>query len=138
MASGASTQVSKSSLPVLTKVPSEVRIRKNIDARKKRSAGSAGSFAGSVAEAAISVKFHGSTPRRGRRETAAKGGTKDNASGACGECGRNYECGARGFACEVGDGERRRRGDVKERNCLCTRHAWELRYVYAKGLQRDG
>src|SRR5713226_8513405 len=68
MASGASTQVSKSSLPVLTRVPSEVRIRKNMDARKKRSAGSAGSFAGSVAEAAISTKFHGNTPRCERRE----------------------------------------------------------------------
>src|SRR5712671_5847183 len=51
MASGASTHVSRSSLPVLTKVPTEVRIRKKSDARKKRSAGSAGSLAGSVAEA---------------------------------------------------------------------------------------
>src|SRR5712672_2569965 len=51
MASGASTQVSRSSLPVLTKVPTEVRIRKNSDARKKRSAGSAGSLAGSGTEA---------------------------------------------------------------------------------------
>src|SRR6266446_4277738 len=67
-ASGASTQVSKSSLPVLTKVPSEVKIRKNMDARKKRSAGSDGGFAGSAAEAAISVKFHGSTRRRARQE----------------------------------------------------------------------
>src|SRR5882672_1370010 len=51
MASGASTHVSRSSLPVLTKVPTEVRIRKKSDARKKRSAGSAGSLAGSGAEA---------------------------------------------------------------------------------------
>src|SRR5258707_15559829 len=51
MASGASTHVSRSSLPVLTKVPTEVRIRKNNDARKKRSAGSAGSLAGSGTEA---------------------------------------------------------------------------------------
>src|SRR5258706_8978694 len=51
MASGASRHVSRSSLPVLTKVPTEVRIRKNSDARKKRSAGSAGSLAGSGTEA---------------------------------------------------------------------------------------
>src|SRR5258707_8127595 len=51
MASGPSTQVSRSSLPVLTKVPTEVRIRKKSDARKKRSAGSAGSFAESGTEA---------------------------------------------------------------------------------------
>src|SRR4029077_577963 len=68
MASGTSTHVNKSSLPVLTKVPSEVKIRKNMDARKKRSAGSAGGFAGSAAEAAMSVKFHGSTRRHARRE----------------------------------------------------------------------
>src|ERR1700746_2461704 len=68
MASGASRQVGKSSLPVLTKVPSAVRIRKNMEAWKKRSAGSAGSFAGSAAEAAMSVKFHGSTRRPARRE----------------------------------------------------------------------
>ena len=51
MASGASRQVSRSSLPVLTSVPTEVRIRKKSDARKKRSAGSAGSFAESGTEA---------------------------------------------------------------------------------------
>src|SRR6267154_4788567 len=51
MASGASRHVSRSSLPVLTKEPTEVRIRKNNDARKKRSAGSAGSLAGSGTEA---------------------------------------------------------------------------------------
>src|SRR6266403_2787278 len=51
MASGASTHVSRSSLPVLTKVPTDVRIRKNNDARKKRSAGRAGSFAESGTEA---------------------------------------------------------------------------------------
>src|SRR5258705_5625309 len=51
MASGASTHVSRSSLPVLTSVPTEVRIRKKSDARKKRSAGSAGSFAESGTEA---------------------------------------------------------------------------------------
>src|SRR6266850_4070849 len=51
MASGASRHVSRSSLPVLTSVPTEVRIRKNSDARKKRSAGSAGSLAGSGTEA---------------------------------------------------------------------------------------
>src|SRR5229473_3615884 len=44
-------QVSRSSLPVLTSVPTEVRIRKKSDARKKRSAGSAGSFAVSGTEA---------------------------------------------------------------------------------------
>src|SRR6266436_5406493 len=85
MASGTSTQVGKSSLPVLTKVPSAVRIRKNMEAWKKRSAGS-----------------------------------------------------ARGFAREVGDSQRRRRSDVRERNCLRTRHARKLRNGYAKGLQRDG
>jgi hypothetical protein len=42
----------------------EVRIRRKSEARKKRSAGSAGRFAGTVAEAAIDVKFHGSTGRR--------------------------------------------------------------------------
>src|SRR6266852_1682698 len=138
MASGASTQVSKSSLPVLTKVPSEVRIRKNMDARKKRSAGSAGSFAGIVAEAAISVKSHGSTPRGRRPGMAAGGGTKDNASCSGCECGRGCECGARGFAREVGDSQRRGRSDVRERNCLCTWHARKLRNRYAKGPQRDG
>src|SRR5712675_2536209 len=51
MASGASRHVSRSSLPVLTSVPTEVRIKKKSDARKKRSAGSAGSFAGSGTEA---------------------------------------------------------------------------------------
>src|SRR6267378_4308361 len=138
MASGASTQVGKSSLPVLTKVPSAVRIRKNMDAWKKRSAGSAGSFAGSVAEAAMSMKFHGSTRRRGGRRTAANGATKDNASRARGQRGRGRECGARGFACEVGDGQRRGRSDFRERNCLRTWHARKLRNGYAKGLQRDG
>src|SRR5713101_3357288 len=44
-------QVSRSSLPVLTKVATEVRIRKKSEARKKRSAGSAGSFAVSGTEA---------------------------------------------------------------------------------------
>src|SRR5712671_7349480 len=51
MASGASTQVTRSSLPVLTSVATEVRIRKKSDARKKRSAGSAGSLAESGTEA---------------------------------------------------------------------------------------
>src|SRR6266403_4661436 len=51
MASGASRHVSRSSLPVLTSVPTEVRIKKKSDARKKRSAGSAGSLAGSGTEA---------------------------------------------------------------------------------------
>src|SRR6266446_2210835 len=133
MASGASRQVGKSSLPVLTKVPSAVRIRKNMDAWKKRSAGSAGSFAGSVAEAAMSVKFHGSARRCGGRRTAANGATKDNASRARGQRGRRRECGARGLACEVGDGQRRRRNDVTERNCLRTWHARKLRNGYAKG-----
>src|SRR5260370_36348797 len=108
MGSGASTQVSKSSLPVLTKVPSEVRIRKNMDARKKRSAGSAGGVAGIVAEAAISVNFHGNTPRGRRPGTAAHSGTKDNASCAGCECGRGCECGARGVAREGGGNQRRR------------------------------
>src|SRR5258707_14704793 len=94
MASGASTQVSKSSLPVLTKVPSEVRIRKKRDARKKRSAGSAGSFAGTVAEAAIGVKVHGSTPAAWTAGTAANGGTKDNASRVGG--GGGWGCERRG------------------------------------------
>src|SRR5882762_1771613 len=51
MASGARTHVCRTNLPVLTKVPTEVRSRKNNDARKKRSAGSAGSFAESGTEA---------------------------------------------------------------------------------------
>src|ERR1700676_4046670 len=62
-ASGASTQASRSSLPVLTNVAMEVRIRKKREARKKRSAGRVGSFAGIVAVAAMSLKFHGSTRR---------------------------------------------------------------------------
>src|ERR1700730_11751767 len=137
MASGATTQVSRSSLPVLTKVPIAVRIRKKSDARKYRSAGSAGSFAGIVAEAAIGVKFHGST-RLGRGpRTAANGGTKDNALRAGGECGGS-ECGTRGLAREVGDGERGRRDDVREWNCFCPRNTRKVRYGYAKGPQRNG
>src|SRR5260370_40674310 len=115
MASGASTQVGKSSLPVLTKVPSAVRIRKNMDAWKKRSAGSAGSFAGSVAEAAMSVKLHGSTRRRGGRRTAADGATKDKAARAPGRGGRGRGCGARGAGGEGGDGQRSGRTQLRRR-----------------------
>src|SRR6267154_6027421 len=67
MASGASTHVSRSSLPVLTKVPTEVRIRKKSDARKKRSAGSAGSLAGSGTEA-MTRKFMLALARVNSRE----------------------------------------------------------------------
>src|SRR5260370_8740202 len=85
MANGAITLVRRSSLPVPTNVPMEGRIRRKSEARKKRSAGSAGSFAGTVAEAAIDVKFHGSTRRREPRRTAVKDGTKDKAAGPRGE-----------------------------------------------------
>src|ERR1700737_1520136 len=121
MASGATTQVSRSSLPVLTKVPIAVRIRKKSDARKKRSAGSAGSFAGIVAEAAIGVRFPRSPWRRGGPRTAANGGTKDNALRAGGECSGGSECGTRGLAREVGDGERRGSRDFGKWDCLCAR-----------------
>src|SRR6267378_2153219 len=67
MASGASRHVSRSSLPVLIKVPTEVRIRKNSDARKKRSAGSAGSFAESGTEA-MTRKFMVAPAEANRRE----------------------------------------------------------------------
>src|ERR1700730_19309822 len=137
MASGATTEVSRSSLPVPIKVPSEVRIRKKSDARKNRSAGSAGSFAGTVAEAAISVKFHGST-RLGRGpRTAANGGTRDDALRAGGECGGS-ECGTRGLAREIGDGERGRRGDVREGDCFCPRNTRKVRSGWGKGTQRNG
>src|ERR1700704_2764597 len=98
MASGATAQVSRSSLPVLTKVPIAVRISKKSDARKNRSPGSVGSFAGIVAEAAINVKFHGSTRLHRGPRTAVNGGSKDNALRAGGECSGGSECGARGFA----------------------------------------
>ena len=96
--------VSRSSLPVLTKVPTEVRIRKNNDARKKRSAGSAGSFAESVAEA-MTRKFMLAPVEVNSREGKSAAVQKINASGARGKCGGRCECGARGFAREVGNGE---------------------------------
>src|SRR5260370_38353804 len=132
------TRGRRSSLPVATNGPMEVRIRRKSEARKKCSAGSAGSFAGTVAEAAIDVKFHGSTRRREPRRTAVKDGTKDNASGARGESYGSGECGAGGFAREVGDGERGRRSDIGERDRLCSRNARKARDAYAKGPQRNG
>src|SRR5258706_11127441 len=67
MASGARTHVSRSNLPVLTSVPTEVRIKKKSDARKKRSAGSAGSLAGSGTEA-MTRKFMLALARVNSRE----------------------------------------------------------------------
>src|SRR5258706_11687744 len=67
MASGASPHVTRSSLPVLTSVATEVRIRKKSDARKKRSAGSAGSFAGTVAEAMMRNFMVASTDANSRQ-----------------------------------------------------------------------
>ncbi len=52
---------------MLTKVPTEVRIRKKSDARKKRSAGSAGSLAGSGTEA-MTRKFMLALARVNSRE----------------------------------------------------------------------
>src|SRR5260370_18378808 len=132
------TMVRRSSVPVPTNVPMEVRIRRKSEARKKRWAGSAGRFAGTVAEAGIDVKFHGSPRRREPRRTAVKDGTKDNASGARGESYGSGECGAGGFAREVGDGERGRRSDIGERDRLCSRNARRARDAYAKGAERNG
>jgi hypothetical protein len=77
--------VNGSSLPVLTSVATEVRIRKKSEARKKRSAGSAGRFAGSVAEAAMGAKFHGSTQMASKAASYCYIRRKDNASRAGGE-----------------------------------------------------
>src|SRR5712671_5112762 len=52
------------------------------------------------------AKVYGSTRWGEQQGREARGGAKDNASGARGECGGRCQCGARGFAGEVGNGER--------------------------------
>ena len=80
--------MTRSSLPVLTSVATEVRIRKKSDARKKRSAGSAGSLAESGTEA-MTRKFMlaptDANSREGKRAAVQKITRQARAESAVGD-----------------------------------------------------